>query len=122
MFFGVVALLIAAVGIYGVLMHMVARRTREIGIRMALGANRQALMSHILWQSMLPVVTGSFAGLLLAAAGARSVSALLYGVKWTDVPIYVLATGVLLAAALIAAYLPARRAAGVDPLIALRAE
>ena len=122
MFFGVVALLIAAVGIHGVLMHMVARRTREIGIRMALGANRQALMSHILWQSMLPVVTGSFAGLLLAAAGARSVSALLYGVKWTDVPIYVLATGVLLAAALIAAYLPARRAAGVDPLIALRAE
>ena len=79
LFFGCVALLIAAVGIYGMLMHSVACRTREIGIRMALGAGQEALTRDIVGQSMMPVVVGTLTGLLLAAAGARWVGALLYG-------------------------------------------
>jgi len=100
----------------------VAHRTREIGIRMALGAGREALMREIVGQSMIPVVIGTFAGLLFAAGGARSVGALLYGVTWTDLPIYFLATVVLMAAALIASYVPARHATRADPLAALRVE
>jgi len=131
LFFGCVALLIAAVGIYGMLMHSVACRTREIGIRMALGAGQEALTRDIVGQSMMPVVVGTLTGLLLAAAGARWVGALLYGaaqpvlgrqVTWTDASVYLFATGVLWAAALIAAYVPARHATCVDPLVALRME
>jgi predicted permease len=122
LFFGGVALLIAAVGIYGVLMYTVACRRREIGIRMALGAGRWALMRHIVGQSMLPVAIGTLIGLLLAAATARWVGTLLYGVAWTDASIYLLATFLWMAAALIAACVPARHATLIDPLAALRPE
>lgn len=121
-FFGCVALLIAAVGIYGVLMHAVARRTREIGIRMALGARPRVLMRDVIGESMTPVAVGTLIGVVLAAAGARWIGKLFYGVSWTDAPIYIFASVALVIAASIAAYLPARRATQVDPMVALRAD
>jgi predicted permease len=121
-FFGCVALSIAAVGVYGVLSNLVARRTREIGIRMALGAGPKQVMRHVVGQSLAPVVAGTLAGIPLAAAGARALGSLLYGVKWNQAPVYALAAAALVAAAAVAAWIPARRATRVDPLEALRTE
>ncbi len=121
-FFGGVALLIAAVGVYGVLTNLVARRTREIGIRVALGAGPNQVMRHVVGQSLAPVVAGTMAGIPLAAIGARALGSLLYGVKWNQAPVYALAAAALVAAAAAAAWIPARRATRVDPLEALRTE
>jgi ABC-type antimicrobial peptide transport system permease subunit len=105
-----------------VLANLVARRTREIGIRLALGAGPNQVMRHVVGQSLAPVVAGTLAGIPLAAAGARALGSLLYGVKWNQAPVYALAAAALVAAAAVAAWIPARRATRVDPLEALRTE
>jgi predicted permease len=120
--FGSLALLLAAVGIYGVVSYAVSQRTREIGIRAALGAGRQALIRHVLAGTLRVVGIGVVAGLVLALLAGRAARAFLYGVAPTD-PVVLLGTPLVLAlVALAASWIPARRAASVDPMIALRAE
>jgi predicted permease len=120
--FGSLALLLAAVGIYGVVSYTVSQRTREIGIRAALGAGRPALIRHVIAGTLRVVGVGVAAGLLLAVLAGNGARAFLYGVAPTD-PAVLLATPLVLAAvALAASWVPARRAASVDPMLALRAE
>ena len=118
--FGIIALLLAAIGLYGVLSYGVAQRTSEIGIRIALGATPGAVLSLIGRQSLVVVAGGIAAGLALAFAGTRFIASFLYGLTPTDTGTVVGATALLLSAAAIAAYLPARRASRVDPVDALR--
>jgi putative ABC transport system permease protein len=114
--------LLACVGVYGVVGRGVARRTNEIGIRMALGADRGAVLRLVLAQSLRPSLLGVGLGVLAALAVTRSLSGLLYGVSASD-PLTLLGSGLLLTAvAALATYLPARRAASVDPIAALRSE
>jgi putative ABC transport system permease protein len=120
--FAGVAMVLAAIGIYGVIAYTVAQRTREIGIRMALGAQRADMLQMILWQSFRLVGIGLLAGLSGSFFLTRLMASLLYGVTAHDLSIYVIVLLVLSGAALIAAWLPARRAATIDPAIALRAE
>ncbi len=125
-FFGLVALLLACIGLYGILSYAVARRTSEIGIRMALGAQRADVLSMILRETLLLVVAGVAIGIPASLAATRFTSSfiadLLYGVKANDAPTISLATMVLIAVALFAGFLPARRATKVDPMVALRHE
>jgi predicted permease len=121
-FFGAVALLLAAVGLYGVMAHMVTRRRREIGIRMALGAQRGAVMRLVLWDAMLMVITGAAIGIPIALSVTHFARTFLYGVEARDPLSTVFSTLVLLAVAGLASYLPARRATRVDPMVALRYE
>lgn len=117
-----VALLLAAVGIYGVVSHLVTARTREIGVRMALGASRQRVLGLMLGQAMTTVLTGVGLGMLAAALVTRSLSSMLFGISATD-PVTFAASGIVLViVALVATLLPARRAAGLDPIVALRSE
>jgi putative ABC transport system permease protein len=120
--FAAVALTLAAIGIYGVIAYSVAQRTREIGIRMALGAQRTDMLGMILRQSLTLVVVGLAIGLIASFAGTRLLKSLLYGVGAADLATYVLVVTVLGGAALLASYIPARRAMRVDPMIALRYE
>jgi putative ABC transport system permease protein len=120
--FGVVAILLSAVGLYSVMAYVVAQRTREVGIRMALGADRSDVMKMITQQGMRLAVIGVGIGLVLALALAQVLSSLLIGVSGYDVPTFLLVPALLGAVALVACYLPARRATKVDPLIALRYE
>ena len=120
--FGVVALLLAAMGIYGVTTYAVAQRTQEIGIRMALGARMIDLVKLILRSAMTLALVGAAIGLAGAMALTRLMSALLFGVTPTDLPTFAAVAAGLIAVALIASYLPARRATKVDPLVALRYE
>ena len=120
--FSALALLLACIGIYGVVAYGVARRTRETGIRMALGAQRGAILALVLRQAMAPVAAGIAIGVLAALALARFLDALLYGVEPTDPATFVAVAGLLGAAALVAAWLPARRATRVDAQESLRAE
>ena len=120
--FGVLALILAAVGIYGVMSHVVAGRTREIGLRMALGAQLSDVRKLILKQGMLLAAIGSVAGLLLAFSGARLMKSLLYGVSTSDPITFTGVVLLLLGIALLACWVPARRASRVEPMIALRAE
>ena len=120
--FAAVAMILAAIGIYGVIAYTVAQRTKEIGIRMALGAQRHDMLQMILRQSFGVVATGLVSGLFAALALTRLMASLLYGVSAHDFSIYVLVLFVLSAAALFASYLPARRAMNVDPTVALRYE
>jgi predicted permease len=120
--FGLLALVLACVGLYGVTSYSVARRTSEIGLRMALGANRGNVLRLVLRGAMLQLVIGLAVGIPLALAGGRLVSSMLYGVKSYDPWILLLAAFVLAACAFIAAYFPARRATKVDPMVALRYE
>jgi hypothetical protein len=121
-FFGVLALLLASIGLYGVLSYAVAQRTQEIGIRMALGATGRNVLWMLLRQSLTVVITGIVLGLFLAIACTRLISGFLYGMSPTDPAAIVLATLLLIVVALLACYLPARRATQVDPLYALRHE
>jgi predicted permease len=121
-FFGLLALLLACVGLYGVMSYGVARRTNEIGIRMALGAQGRSVLWLVLREALLLVVIGLVVGVLASLAVTKTAASLLYELKPNDPLTIVLATLILSAVALIAGYLPARRAARVDPMIALRDE
>jgi predicted lysophospholipase L1 biosynthesis ABC-type transport system permease subunit len=120
--FGAVALLLAAIGLYGVLSYNVARRTNEIGIRKALGAQHGAVMAMVLRETGLLLVAGLVAGVGLSAAGMRWITSRLYGLAPTDPVTLGTAIAVLAAVALAAAWRPAYRASRVDPLTALRYE
>jgi putative ABC transport system permease protein len=121
-FFAIVALILAAVGIYGVVACSVAGRTREIGVRMALGAQRRDVLDMVLRQGMVLVLGGVALGLAGAFALTRLISKLLFGVGALDALTYATTSVILIAVALIACYLPARRAASVDPVTALHYE
>jgi predicted permease len=120
--FGLVAILLSAVGLYSVMAYVVSQRTREVGIRMALGANRSDVMKMITRQGMRLAAVGVGIGLLLALALAQVMSSLLIGISGYDVTTFILVPVLLAAVALVACYLPARRATKVDPLVALRYE
>jgi ABC-type antimicrobial peptide transport system permease subunit len=120
--FGFMALFLASLGIYAVKGHMVASRTPEIGIRKALGATHWGVMGMVFREGLALTLAGLGIGLLLALAAGRLLSSLLYGVRPAD-PISIVAAVVLLGvASLLATYIPARRAAKVDPMVALRCE
>jgi ABC-type antimicrobial peptide transport system permease subunit len=117
-----VALLIGAVGIYGVIAYAAAQRTPEIGVRMALGAKARDVRRLFLRHGLALTAAGIVLGLCVSAVLTRVLSALLFGVSSVDLLTYAAVSAVLLAVALLAAYLPARRASHVDPIIALRAD
>ena len=121
-FFGVLALLLAAIGLYGVMSYSVARRTGEIGLRMALGAPRREVLALVLRETLLLVAIGVSAGLLATWALARLATIQLFGISTHDPATLVSATTALTLVALLAGFLPARRAAGVEPMEALRYE
>jgi putative ABC transport system permease protein len=120
--FASVAMLLALVGIFGVLSHSVRQRTVELGIRMALGAPQRSILAMVLKQASLWIAIGLAIGLGAAYALSRSIESLLFGVGARDLRIYALAAVLLAAIAMLAAAIPARRAAKVDPMIALRYE
>jgi len=120
--FGASALLLSMLGIYGVLSYSMATRKQEIGVRMALGASRGSVYALALSEAGLPVVGGLLAGLAASVAAARLIRNLLYGAQAVDVPVIVTVAGLFLLSAAAAALLPARRAASVDPMEALRSE
>jgi predicted permease len=121
-FFGPLALLLAGVGLYGLLAYDVTRRTREIGVRMALGARQTEVFRLVLRQGMVLVLVGTVIGLAVAAALGGVVRTFLFAISPTDPVICLTAVAVLTASALAACWLPARRATRVDPMIALRSE
>ena len=120
--FGALALLIAAIGLYGVLAYSVVRRRREIGVRIAIGAPPGAVEWMVMRESLALVVCGAAIGLPVAIGTTRLMSSILFGLSPQDLGSTVAALAVLLAATVFAAYLPARRAAATDPILALRAE
>jgi len=120
--FAGVAMILAAIGIYGVIAYSVTQRTREIGIRMALGAQRAQMLSMVLRQSLTLVAVGIGIGFLVALGATRVMVTLLYGVGANDFSTYAVVIFLLGAAALLASYVPARRAMKVDPMVALRYE
>jgi putative ABC transport system permease protein len=120
--FAALALILTAIGIYGVIAYSVAQRTNEIGIRMALGAQRSAVLSLILRKGMMLAGIGIAIGLAGASAATRFLGSLLYDIKATDPLTFAGVSVFLLIVALMACYIPARRAASTDPMTALRAE
>jgi putative ABC transport system permease protein len=120
--FAAVALALAAVGIFGVLSYAVSQRTREIGIRMALGAQSRTVIRLVVRQAMLLVVIGVAAGLSGGLVLSQTMTRMLFDVRPTDPATYAAVAAVLAVVALAASYLPARRATRVDPIVALRAD
>ena len=118
--FGGLALLVAAIGLFGLMSYSVTRRTTEIGIRMALGAQRQTVLQMILRESFVVVVIGLVIGVAVALASGRFVATLLFGLEPTDAATTAVAATLMLSVSAIASYLPARRAARLDPMLALR--
>src|SRR6185437_4336103 len=121
-YFGAVALLLACIGLYGLLSYEVTRRTREIGIRMALGARRGNLIRLVVGQGIAVALIGTTVGVAAALAVSRLLTKLLFGVKPDDPATLIAVMLLLITVALFAAFLPARRATRVDPMIALRCE
>jgi len=120
--FGVVALFLATLGIYGVLAYLVAQRTREIGIRVALGSSRAAILKLVLREGFELVVIGLVLGIIGAVSMQKAVASEIYGVRALDPLVLVSVMAVLAIVALAACAVPARRAVRVDPIIALRSE
>ncbi|HEY7184156.1 MAG TPA: ABC transporter permease, partial [Blastocatellia bacterium] len=120
--FGLLALLLSCLGLYGILSYAVARRTNEIGVRMALGADRRDVLWLVLGAALRLVLIGAALGVPAALAAARLVASQLFGISSADPGAIVAATLAMLAVAVVASYLPARRATRVDPLVALRVE
>jgi putative ABC transport system permease protein len=120
--FGAVALLLAAIGIYGLMAYSVAQRTQEMGIRMALGANRDLIRKLVVWQGMRLALVGVVAGIAASFGLTRLIATLLFGVKPWDPAVFISVPILLTAVALLAVWLPAARASKVDPMEALRAE
>ena len=121
-FFGLLAAFLACIGIYGLMSYAVTRRTNEIGIRMALGAERSGVLWMVMRESMVLVAAGVGIGIPVALAAGRLISNVLYGIKATDSTTIALSALVMVAVAALAGYLPARRATKVDPMVALRYE
>jgi ABC-type antimicrobial peptide transport system permease subunit len=120
--FAALALLLATLGLYGVLAYSVTQRTRELGLRMAVGAQRSDLLQMVLNNGLKLAAIGVFLGITGGIAGARLIASLLFGVAPTDVPTFIGVGAVLFIAALAASYVPALRATKVDPMVALRYE
>src|SRR5262249_27150868 len=120
--FGGLALLVASVGVFGVMSYSVARRTNEIGIRLALGAERRDLLQLVMGESLVLVAAGVTIGVAGAMASSRTLSSLLFGVAPTDPGTMAGAVAVIVLVSALAGYLPARRASRIDPNIALRYE
>jgi len=120
--FAVTAALLAAVGLYGVVSHIVVQRTREIGIRMALGATRDTIVALVVRQGMQPAIAGLVIGAGVAIAGGRYLESVLFGVRPNDPLVFGLATTLIGGVALLAAAIPAIRASGIDPAEVLRGE
>jgi putative ABC transport system permease protein len=120
--FAVIALMLAAIGVYSVMSYSVAQRTHEVGVRMALGAQQRHVLKMILGQGLKLVLVGVVIGVTTAFAVTRVISNLLFGVTPTDPLIFVGVPLLLIAVAMLASYFPARRALKVDPIIALRNE
>jgi ABC-type antimicrobial peptide transport system permease subunit len=121
-FFGLLALVLASVGLYGIMAHAVVRRTNEIGIRMALGAERRNIIWMVLRDSLVLVIIGIAIGVPTALGAAQLVSTQLFGLGGSDPLTLLISISVLSVVAVFAAYLPARKASRVDPLVALRYE
>jgi putative ABC transport system permease protein len=120
--FGVLALLLAAVGLYGVVSYSVAQRTREMGVRIAIGASRSSVLSLVVGEGLRLVAVGAVLGLLASLALTRWMATLLYAIGPRDVTMFAAAAVTLLITGLLASYVPARRATRIDPVNALRAE
>lgn len=120
--FALTAGLLATIGVYGVMAFVVAQRRQEIGIRMALGADRAAVLRQVLRQGLALAAAGTGIGLAVSLATSRLLDSMLFGVSPSDPVTYIAAVSVLVLAALAACYAPARRASGLDPLEALRLE
>ena len=121
-FFGITALLLATAGVFGVMAYSVSRRTREIGVRVALGAGARDVLMLILGQGLRTIFIGVAVGIAASLALTQAVQSLLFGVGATDPLTFGGVTLLLVGAALLACYLPARRATRVDPIVALRSE
>jgi putative ABC transport system permease protein len=120
--FGALGLLLTVTGVYGLISYTVAQRTQEIGIRMALGATPHKVVRMVLWEGITLAIVGTALGVAASFALSRAITSLLFEVKPTDFLSFVAASAVLLGAAVLASYVPARRATKVDPLVALRYE
>ena len=120
--FGVLALVLAVVGVYGVIAYSVSQRTQEVGIRMALGARQSDVLRLVVWQGLKLTLVGVSIGLVGALAATRALSSLLYGISSADPLSYLAVASLLLIVASLASYIPARRATRVDPIVALRYE
>ncbi len=120
--FGGIALVLAAIGIYGLMAYSVAQRTQEMGIRMALGADRAAIRKLVVWHGMSLAVTGVVVGIGAAFGLTRLMASLLFGVKAWDPAVFVTVPVILSAVALLAVWLPATRASRLNPMQALRVE
>jgi putative ABC transport system permease protein len=120
--FAVLAIVLSSIGIYGVISYIVGQRTHEIGIRMALGAERSTVVGMVLRQAGRMAVFGVMAGLVIAAVLGRLMASMLFGVNFYDGVTFGAVAGILLGVALVACWIPAHRASRVDPVVALRYE
>jgi ABC-type antimicrobial peptide transport system permease subunit len=120
--FATLALVLACVGLYGVISYAVAQRTREIGVRMALGAQPRDVLRLVIRQGMALTIAGLLIGIGVGLAATRVMSDMLFGVTATDTVTFISAGALLVAVAFLACYVPARRGTKVDPLVALRYE